>query len=279
MQVFLRRGRWRAFPPVAIWGITGLSRAEPEPEADAMTEPIYAVADIHGRRDYLDRALDLIEADGGGGAEVIFTGDLVDRGPESRAVIDTLMQGIAAGRNWQVLLGNHDRMFARFLQDGSVHDARIRSGITWTHHKVGGLTTLASYGIEAGAEVPLPDLFAATRQAVPAAHRDFLGALPRVLEREGLLFVHAGLRPGVALADQDPEDLIWIRDEFLDHPDPHPWLVVHGHTALEYPQHFGNRIDLDGGTGYGRPLHPAVIEDGKCWLLTERGREALEPAT
>jgi len=279
MQVFLRRGRWQAFPPVAIWGITGLSRAEPEPEADAMTEPIYAVADIHGRRDYLDRALDLIEADGGGGAEVIFTGDLVDRGPESRAVIDTLMQGIAAGRNWHVLLGNHDRMFARFLQDGSVHDARIRSGITWTHHKVGGLTTLASYGIEAGAEVPLPEVFAATRQAVPAAHRDFLEALPRVLEREGLLFVHAGLRPGVALADQDPEDLIWIRDEFLDHPDPHPWLVVHGHTALEYPQHFGNRIDLDGGTGYGRPLHPAVIEDGKCWLLTERGREALEPAT
>ncbi|GHG83530.1 metallophosphoesterase [Pseudodonghicola xiamenensis] len=242
-----------------------------------MSNAIYAVADIHGRHDLLERALDLIARDGGDRAEVVFLGDLVDRGPDSRGVIETLRTGIEEGRAWRVLLGNHDRMLARFLRAGDIHDRQIRSGISWLHPRVGGLATLASYGIETGPEVPPAELFAAVQQAVPAEHLTFLETRPRALEREGLLFVHAGIRPGVALADQDPEDLIWIRDAFLDHPDPHPWLVVHGHTALEHPQHFGNRIDLDGGAGYGRPLHPAVIEGGKCWLLTERGREALEP--
>jgi serine/threonine protein phosphatase 1 len=70
---------------------------------------------------------------------------------------------------------------------------------------------------------------------------------------------------------------MWIRDGFLDHAAPHPWLVVHGHTALDHPAHFGNRIDLDGGAGFGRPLWPAVFEGRDCWLLTETGRERLEP--
>ena len=242
-----------------------------------MTDPIYAVADIHGHLDQLDRALALIEADGGADAQIIFLGDLVDRGPDSRGVIDRLMQGQAAGRPWQVLRGNHDDMFRRFLAGGVVHNARIRSGISWTHPRVGGLGTLASYGIAAEAEVPVPDLFADAQEAVPAEHLTFLDALPRRIERDGRLFVHAGIRPGLALEAQDPEDLIWIRDPFLTDPRPHPWLVVHGHTALDYPQHFGNRIDLDGGAGFGRPLHPAVLEGERCWLLTDRGRELLTP--
>ncbi|MDK3017693.1 metallophosphoesterase [Pseudodonghicola flavimaris] len=243
-----------------------------------MTDPIYAVADIHGRRNFLDRALELIAADGGPEAEVVFTGDLVDRGPDSRGVIARLQAGLDAGRRWHVLLGNHDRMFASFLQGGVVHDPRIRSGITWLHERVGGFDTLRSYGIEAEADTPLSDLFAAAAAAVPAAHLAFLQSRPRHLIREALLFVHAGLRPGIAFDAQDPEDLIWIREPFLSDPRPHPWLVVHGHTALEHPQHFGNRVDLDGGTGYGRPLHPAVFEGTACWLLTDAGRVPLTPA-
>lgn len=242
-----------------------------------MTDPIYAVADIHGHLDQLDRALALIEADGGADAQIVFLGDLVDRGPDSRGVIDRLMQGQAAGRPWQVLRGNHDDMFRRFLAGGVVRNARIRSGISWIHARVGGLDTLTSYGIAAEAEVPVPDLFADAQEAVPAEHLAFLDALPRKVEQDGLLFVHAGIRPGVALAEQDPEDLIWIRDPFLDDPRAYPWLVVHGHTALEHPQHFGNRIDLDGGTGYGRPLYPAVLEGRECWLLTDKGRVPLTP--
>lgn len=242
-----------------------------------MTDPIYAVADIHGHSDMLDRAHDLIAADGGAEAPVVFLGDLVDRGPDSRGVIDRLLQGMAAGRPWQVLLGNHDDMFHRFLTSGEGHNPRIKSGVSWTHPRVGGLATLASYGIAAEPEAPLAELFAAAAEAVPAEHLAFLGARPRWLEQGGLLFVHAGIRPGLPLSAQDPEDLIWIRDAFLNHTQPHPWLVVHGHTALDYPQHFGNRIDLDGGAGYGRPVHPAVLEGGRWWLLTDKGREALEP--
>ncbi|MCB1363721.1 MAG: serine/threonine protein phosphatase [Rhodobacteraceae bacterium] len=242
-----------------------------------MNTPIYAVGDIHGHLAKLDHALDLIAADGGAAAEIVFLGDLVDRGPDSRGVIDRLMQGQAAGRPWRVLMGNHDAMFARFLADGDPHDPRIKSGAAWTHPRLGGLGTLASYGIEPDPRAPLRDLAAAACAVVPDEHRAFLDRLPRLAERGALLFVHAGIRPGVALADQDPDDLIWIRDEFLDHPDPHPWLVVHGHTALECPRHFGNRVDLDGGAGHGRDLHPAVFEGRDCWLLTEGGRVRLDP--
>lgn len=242
-----------------------------------MTDPIYAVADIHGHLDQLDRALSLIEADGGADAPIVFLGDLVDRGPDSRGVIERLRAGQAAGRPWQVLRGNHDDLFRRFLARGEVHNTRIKSGISWTHERVGGLDTLASYGIDAEAQTPVADLRAAAQEAVPAEHLAFLEALPRTSERDGLLFVHAGIRPGVALEEQDPEDLIWIRAPFLDDPRPYPWLVVHGHTALDHPRHFGNRIDLDGGAGFGRTLHPAVLEGRNCWLLTDKGRVPLAP--
>ena len=242
-----------------------------------MTDPIYAVGDIHGHLDQLDRTLGLIARDGGPEARVIFLGDLVDRGPDSRGVIERLIQGQATGQPWQVLRGNHDDMFRRFLTDATIENARIKSRVTWPHPRVGGLATLSSYGIVVEEGAPASTLYAAAQDAVPPEHLAFLDGLPRRIERNGLLFVHAGIRPGVPLEAQDPEDLIWIRDPFLDDPRPHPWLVVHGHTALEHPQHFGNRIDLDGGGGYGRPVHPAVFEGRDCWLLTDKGRVPLTP--
>lgn len=242
-----------------------------------MTDPIYAVGDIHGHLNQLERALALIAADGGPEAEVVFLGDLVDRGPDSRGVIDRLMQGQAAGRPWHILRGNHDDMFRRFLLDGAIENEQIKSGVTWTHPRIGGLDTLASYGVVAGEGMPESALFDAARGAVPPDHLAFLDALPRRIEQGELLFVHAGIRPGVPLSAQDPEDLLWIRGAFLDDPRPHPWLVVHGHTALEHPRHFGNRIDLDGGAGYGRPVVPAVFEGRDCWLLTDAGRVPLTP--
>ncbi len=240
-----------------------------------MPDPIYAVGDIHGQTQHLDRALDLIAKDGGQDARIVFLGDLVDRGPDPSAVIERLMTGQAQGRPWHVVKGNHDRMFWRFVCNGEQHDSRIRTGIGWLHPDLGGPATLASYGVKDASDRPFSEVVEAARAAVPQAHLDFIENLPLWLEMGELLFVHAGLLPGIALNAQTEDDLIWIRAPFLTHTEPHPWLVVHGHTALQHPQHFGNRIDLDGGTGYGRTLHPAVFEGRDCWLLSDQGRVPL----
>lgn len=242
-----------------------------------MTDPIYAVGDIHGQADALDRALGLIAADGGPRARIVFLGDLVDRGPDSRGVIERLIGGRARGRPWQVILGNHDRLFLDFLDGGALHHPRIRSGLLWTDPRLGGIDTLASYGVAAGPGADPAALRLAALEAVPGPHVDFLRGLPLTVVHDDLLFVHAGIRPGVPLAAQDPDDLIWIREPFLDWRDPHPWLVVHGHTALQHPEHAGNRVNLDGGAGWGRTLHPAVFEGRDCWLLTDTGRVRLTP--
>lgn len=239
-----------------------------------MTRPIYAIPDIHGQEAQLQAALDLVERDGGAAARIVFLGDLVDRGPGSRAVIARLMTAQAEGRDWTVLRGNHDQMFLDFLDHGRIGSARMRAGLTWLDAHLGGAETLASYGVVASEARHDP---ATARAAVPTAHRDWLAGLPLWHEVGDLLFVHAGIRPGLPIAAQDPADLMWIREGFLDHAAPHPWLVVHGHTALDRPAHFGNRIDLDGGAGYGRPLCPAVFEGSACWLLSDRGRVPLRP--
>ncbi|EAQ01667.1 serine/threonine protein phosphatase family protein [Pseudooceanicola batsensis HTCC2597] len=238
---------------------------------------IYAVGDIHGQRTRLEEVLARIDRDGGDGAEVIFLGDYVDRGPDSRGVVALLSGGIAEGRNWTCLRGNHDRMYERFLADGEIEDANIKSGLPWLHSRLGGMETLRSYGISAPDGAPPHELWQAARVAVPAAHRAFLSDLQPFAERPGLLFVHAGIRPGVALKDQSEDDLYWIRGEFLTDSRRHPWLVVHGHTALEAPKHYGNRVNLDGGAGYGRALSVAGFDDDGCFLLTGRGRERLAP--
>ncbi|MDZ7709291.1 MAG: metallophosphoesterase family protein [Roseovarius sp.] len=239
-----------------------------------MTDPIYAIPDIHGQDALLDEALDRVAHDGGRDAQIVFLGDLVDRGPDSRAVIERLMTGQAEGRPWTVLRGNHDQMFLDFLDQGTLHSPRVASGLAWLHPRLGGDTTLASYGIT----TPDPDTaLVEARIIVPQAHRDWLATLPLWSEAGPLLFVHAGIRPGLPLDRQDRDDLMWIRAGFLDHPGPHPWLVVHGHTVLDHPTHFGPRIGLDGGAGYGRPLWAAVFEGRDCWLLTDTGRAPLMP--
>ncbi|MGH1355495.1 MAG: metallophosphoesterase family protein [Thalassovita sp.] len=238
--------------------------------------PIYAVGDIHGQLEMLESALRVIEADGGPDARIVFLGDLVDRGDSSRQVIDRLMNGQAEGRNWTVLCGNHDDLFASFLRTGAVDDVRIKSGIPWTGARLGGLTTLASYGMT-DLDRPAEALWADAKTAVPATHLTYLEGLPDHVLIDDLLFVHAGIRPGIALTDQTRDDLMWIRQEFLDHPRQHPWLVVHGHTAVQSAEHKGNRVNLDSGAGYGRPITAAVFQNGRVWTLDAMGRMPLEP--
>lgn len=242
-----------------------------------MTRPLYAIGDIHGQMHALETVLGQVEADGGADAEIVFLGDYTDRGPDSRAVIECLLDGVNGGKPWTVLRGNHDRMFCRFVDEGLLHDERILSGKGWLHPALGGVETLASYGVTASQDGDIEAILAAARDVIPRAHTDFLWDRPLTFEHDGKLFVHAGIKPGVALDRQDEDDLIWIREGFLDYTGTYPWLIVHGHTALEHPTHFGNRIDLDGGAGYGRPLHAAVFEGTEAWVLTDQGRTPLVP--
>ncbi len=242
-----------------------------------MTAPIYAIGDIHGQREMLEEALELIAADGGPDAQVVFLGDYVDRGPDCRGVLDLLIAGQAAGRNWTCLMGNHDRMFSMFLEDYPRNDARLLVGYHWLHDKIGGVETLASYGVDVPDGARIYEVHAEARAAVPEKHRVFLEGLPSHREEDGLLFVHAGIRPCVPLAEQTEDDKIWIRQEFLNDPRPHPWLVVHGHTHVPVAEHRGNRVNLDSGAGFGRPLTAAVFEGAKCWQLTSGGRKRLLP--
>jgi len=240
-----------------------------------MSDTIYAIGDIHGQHDMLLDALTRIESDGGAAARVVVLGDLVDRGPDSRAVIDTLMNGIAQGRDWIVLRGNHDQMLLDYVEEGRVANPLIRSGLSWLDDALGGAATLASYGVDTtrhGAS-----LIAAARAAIPDAHVDFLAARPLYHLEDKLLFVHAGIHPALPLAQQTADQLLWIREPFLSHSDPFDWLVVHGHTAVEVPRHYGNRINLDSGAGWGRPLTAAAIQMPDAWVLSDSGRFLLAP--
>lgn len=241
----------------------------------------YAIGDIHGHLDRLAAAHALIAADrrrtGDHDAPVIHLGDLVDRGPESAEVIEYLSAGPAAGGRWITLKGNHDYMFELFLRDPALRDPGLRAELTWLHPALGGQQTLASYGI-AGADRRAPrDLAAEAAVRVPDRHRAFLAGLPLMHRLAEAVFVHAGIRPGVALDAQSPQDLMWIRKDFHLSTADHGALVVHGHTPVDRPTHYGNRLNLDTGAAYGGPVTVAMIEGRAAWELTPDGRVALPP--
>jgi serine/threonine protein phosphatase 1 len=242
-----------------------------------MTKPIYAIGDVHGQLAELDRVLDLIEADGGSDSQIVFLGDYTDRGPDSYGVLDRIIDGKAEGRDWITLMGNHDRMFRMFLQSPPQADPYMMVELYWLHPRLGGDTTLASYGLPVSPQMRLKDLHAAALASVPKRHVDFLNSLQLTHQKGDLFFVHAGIRPGVPIADQTEEDLIWIRQKFHTYNKPHPHLIVHGHTPVKKATHYGNRINLDSGAGYGDPLSAAVFEGDEAWLLTDRGRKRLKP--
>ncbi|MCU0828094.1 MAG: metallophosphoesterase [Tabrizicola sp.] len=238
---------------------------------------LYAIGDIHGHLGLLQAAHDLIAEDMArhGPGPVIHVGDLVDRGPDSRGVVDFLIDGIAGGKDWVVLKGNHDRMFTRFLRDPWEPELGLRAELSWLHPRLGGADTLRSYDVANAGDRPVDKVHAEARAAVPQAHVDFLTTRP-VLHRAGdCIFVHAGIRPGVALEDQTETDLVWIREPFLMETASFGPLIVHGHTALDQATHYGNRLNLDSGAAYGGPLSAVVIEGREAALLSPKGRQRL----
>ncbi|MEL6646839.1 MAG: metallophosphoesterase family protein [Pseudomonadota bacterium] len=231
---------------------------------------ILVVPDIHGHKQQLDRVLALADAQFGKDAPIVFLGDLVDRGPDSCGVIEALIRGIDAGRNWTVICGNHDQLFLEYIDGG---DPATPGGLSWLHERMGGRETLASYGAE---EITGRDR-AKIVSHIPVHHSDFLRALPLVHQVDEALFVHAGIRPGVPLKAQLPQDLTWIRGEFLNDPRDHGPLIIHGHTPVDAPTHYGNRVNLDAGAGYGRDLVIAVLRGRDVSLLSAEGETPLIP--
>lgn len=238
--------------------------------------PIFAVGDIHGQLAMLEQALRLVDRDSAAGSPVVFLGDYVDRGPDSRGVLDLLSSGVRAGRPWITLKGNHDRIMAEYLVDPDYADPCLRRPMTWLDPVLGGRETLASYGIDVSPMRGAAAIARDAREAVPDAHRAFLSSLALSHQTDALFFAHAGVRPGVPLDQQTEDDLIWIRQEFHRDRRDHGKLIVHGHTPVDAPRHYGNRINLDSGAGYDRPLTVAVFEEGRVFTLNDGGRCPLE---
>lgn len=240
---------------------------------------LYAIGDIHGHLGLLQAAHELIAGDMArhGPGQVIHVGDLGDRGPDAKGVIDYLIRGLAEGRDWVVLKGNHDRMFTRFLRDPHEAEPGLRADLSWLHPRLGGADTLRSYGVANAGDRPLAPVHAEALAAVPEAHAGFLTSRPTLYRAGEAVFVHAGIRPGIALADQVETDLVWIREPFLSANASHGPLIVHGHTVVDRATHYGNRLNLDSGAAYGGPLSAVVIEGREAALLTPAGRQRLQP--
>jgi serine/threonine protein phosphatase 1 len=241
---------------------------------------LYAIGDIHGHLGLLQAAHDLIADDMAqhGPGQVIHVGDLVDRGPDSRGVIDFLIAGMSQGQDWVVLKGNHDRMFTRFLRDPWEPELGLRAELSWLHPRLGGSDTLRSYGVANAADRPVEKVHAEAVAAVPQLHFAFLITRPTLHQAGDCAFVHAGIRPGIALEDQSETDLVWIREPFLMETASHGPLIVHGHSAISAATHYGNRLNLDSGAAYGGPLSAVVIEGREAALLTPSGRQTLHVA-
>jgi serine/threonine protein phosphatase 1 len=225
---------------------------------------IYAIGDIHGRADLLDQVLERIEADlaknSAPNCIEVFLGDYVDRGPASRQVLDRL---VARGRSHRTvyLKGNHETYLTEFISSPPILQ-------DWQH--VGGLETLMSYGISpsinAGAATQAR-LAAAFDRALPDSHRQFLGNLSLSFTCGDFFFVHAGIRPGIPLAKQREDDLLWIRQDFLLHEKDFGKIVVHGHTPVAQPDIRANRINIDTGAYATGLLTCLVLEHDKMRLI------------
>lgn len=247
----------------------------PEPSASiAPGQRVYAIGDIHGRLDLFDLLLAEIEMDsaarGAAQTTLVLLGDLIDRGPESRGVVDRAMALVAAG-NTRVLAGNHEEMLLSSLEDPETLRHFLRHG---------GKETLFSYGLPQSdySRSNLEDLHARLPDLVPQAHIDFMRAMEDRIVVDDYLFVHAGIRPGVPVAEQTTSDLRWIRREFLDHTDAHDHLVVHGHTITDAPVMLPNRIGIDTGAFASGRLTALGIEGNERWIVEAFIPPAPKPA-
>jgi serine/threonine protein phosphatase 1 len=246
-------------------------RAEPAPlPAIPDGQRVYAIGDIHGRADLFDVLLDQIAADdaarGGADTTIILLGDLVDRGPDSRRVIDrAIALHSERGSKLRWLIGNHEEVFLKALQgDPSVVRYFVR---------IGGEPTILSYDIQADQyrNMDFDELARLLPRLVPQEHVRFLDAGEDRIVIGDYLFVHAGIRPGIPAQGQQISDLRWIREDFLHDRRDHGHMVVHGHTISDEPEQRTNRIGVDTGAYKSGVLTALALEGNQRWFLQTGG--------
>lgn len=220
---------------------------------------VYAIGDIHGRLDLLDALLSQIDADHAGRPpaerHIVFLGDLIDRGPDSAGVVERVRALCATDRNVHCLMGNHEEILLRALE-GEEKALKLFC-------RIGGRETMLSYGVTAEdyERLDYAEVAETLVAHVPPAHRDFLADLKEILTMGDYVFVHAGIRPGVAIAEQKLAETRWIRDPFLDHRTPLEKMVVHGHTVAHEAEILPHRIGIDTGAYHSDRLTALMLED------------------
>ena len=250
--------------------IRQILRPKPKPTRPLPAIPagqrVYAIGDIHGRRDLFDALVQAIEEDdrsrGPATTTIILLGDLVDRGPDSSGVI-AAARDLQARRDVRIIAGNHEEMFLNSFE----------STDTLRHFlRFGGRETVLSYPVDRRTydDLTVEQTQEVMRQVVPTADIEFLCGFEDRIEIGDYLFVHAGIRPDVPLPDQAIRDLRWIREPFLSHDGEHGWCVVHGHTIVARVEHWPNRIAVDTGAVRSGVLSCLVLEGDEVALL-ERG--------
>lgn len=212
-------------------------------------EKTFIIGDVHGCSRLLSRLIEQIEWDPEN-HRLIFLGDYIDRGEDPRGVIDLIIGLRERSGAVDCLMGNHESLFIHYL---NTDDPRLFLAN-------GGKTTLDSYGIDG--RTPAAPL-------IPSKHLDFLRSLKLYVELDEYLVVHAGLRPGVALINQTPEDLLWIRESFVQSDHDFGKIVVFGHTPFREPLVEANKIGLDTGAVYGNKL--------TCLILPSREFVSVRP--
>lgn len=238
---------------------------------------IYAVGDIHGRADLLkglieELAEDASHGDYEGRPILIFLGDYVDRGFQSKDVIDVLLGESLSRFETYFLKGNHEAAMIQFLSDPSI-------GPRWAEY--GGVETLVSYGIRPPrARINMEEWTRVSEEfqaALPAEHRQFLGNLDLSVRIGDYVFVHAGVRPGMPLDQQTEQDLLWIRDDFLNDRHYLGAVIVHGHTPVQHPYRDGRRIGIDTGAYLSGRLTAARFEHESVEFIMTGSK--VEPET
>jgi serine/threonine protein phosphatase 1 len=225
---------------------------------------VYAIGDVHGRLDLFDDVLDKIdrnELDNPIARTLtIVLGDMIDRGPKSQGVVQRILT--LSARRWMLAMrGNHEQCLLDFLENPEV----LTSWGQW-----GAFPTFLSYGLKPNNNPDAQrrrELQAELRAVLPPAHLAFFRELPISFSCHGYFFAHAGVRPGVALDKQQSEDLLWIRDEFLDYGKPFERVIVHGHTPVPEPEVLPHRINIDTGAYATGRLTCLVLEGDRIGFL------------
>jgi serine/threonine protein phosphatase 1 len=230
---------------------------------------VYAIGDVHGRFDLLQDLIARIEADNAErrpvDVHVVMLGDLIDRGPQTREIIDFFLNGAPGFAKWHFIMGNHEEMLLKLIDQPD-------SALMPQFLRYGGRETFESYGAPQRV-LDTPDLYSPDTLPfyVPEEHRLFMRRMDDGFLVGDYFFTHAGIRPGVALDEQEQQDLRWIRKDFLDSEADHGMVVIHGHTVQDEVEIRPNRIGIDTGAYASGKLTAVGLEGTERWFIQTEG--------